>query len=64
MTTTVHILISGNKKCLVKVVNEDGSDSMNYAPRQVAPGEFMQVLIHGEQSVSVVEVGDFVSQFS
>lgn len=61
MTTTVRVMIEGNKKCEVKVIAEDGSDYQNYPPREVAPGSFTTVCIHGEQTVSVVEVGEFVS---
>ena len=61
MTTTVKILIEGNKQCIVKIVEADGTDSMNYPPRNVMPGCFTTVGIHGKQTVSVVEVGEFLS---
>ena len=61
MTTTVHILIQGNKKCAVKVIEADGSDSKGYPPRDVMPGSVTVVLIHGEESVSVQETGEFLS---
>ena len=61
MTTTVKVLIEGNKKCEVKVLAEDGSDYPSYPPREVAPGSFTTVCIHGAQKVSVVEVGEFIS---
>jgi hypothetical protein len=61
MTTTVKVLIEGNKKCEVKVIDADGSDSKGHPPRDVMPGSFTTVLIHGEQSVSVVETGEFIS---
>lgn len=61
MTTTVHVLIQGNKNCEVKVIEADGSVSTGYPPREVAPGSFTMIGIHGEQQVSVKEVGVFVS---
>lgn len=61
MTTTVKVLIEGNKKCAVKVIEADGKDSTSYPPRDVAPGSFTTVGIHGEQKVSVVETGEFLS---
>lgn len=61
MTTTVKVLIEGNKKCEVKVIEGDGSDSKSYPPRNVMPGSFTTVGIHGEQKVSVVETGEFLS---
>jgi len=61
MTTTVRVLIEGNKACEVKVVEADGNDSKLHPPRRVMPGTFTTVYIHSEQKVSVVEVGDFIS---
>ena len=61
MTTTVKVLIEGNKKCAVKVVEADGNDSTGYPLRDVMPGSFTTVCIHGEQQVSVKEVGEFIS---
>jgi len=61
MTTTVKVLVEGNKKCEVKVIEENGSDSTTYPPRAVMPGSFTTVCIHGEQKVAVIETGDFVS---
>ena len=61
MTTTVRVLIEGNKKCEVKVIEGNGSDSTSYPPRDVMPGSFTTVGIHGEQKVSVIETGDFLT---
>jgi hypothetical protein len=61
MTTTVKVLIEGNKKCAVKVIQEDGSDSKSYPPRDVMPGSFASLGIHGGQLVSVIETGDFLN---
>lgn len=60
MTTTVRVLIEGNKACEVKVVEADGSDSKHYPPRDVRPGGFTYVCIHGDQSVAVREIGEFL----
>ena len=57
MTTTVKILIEGNKACEVKVESEGAE------PGQVStvkPGEFATKLISGTQRVSVAEVGEFL----
>lgn len=63
MTTTVKVLIEGNKACEVKVIGADGPDGkwQDPAPVTVKPGEFATKLIHGDQSVSVKEVGEFLS---
>ena len=61
MTTTVRILIEGNKACEVKVIEENGADSTNYPPVEVLPKSFTTVCIHGEQTVSVKEIGGFIS---
>ena len=60
MTTTVRVMIEGNKKCEVKVIEADGSDSLNQSARDVMPNSFTTVLIHGEQKVSVIETGGFL----
>jgi hypothetical protein len=60
MTTTVKVLIEGNKECEVKVINEDGSDSTGYPPRNIKPNTFTTIAIHGEQTVSVKEIGGFI----
>lgn len=56
MTTTVKILIEGNKACEVKVEGNEGDQ-----PVTVQPNNYTTKQIHGEQRVTVVEVGDFVS---
>ena len=61
MTTTVRVLIDGNKACTVKVVEADDKDSTGYPPRDVKPGGFATICIHGEQKVSVIETGEFLS---
>lgn len=57
MTTTVRVLIEGNKACEVKVEGQGTSDT----PTTVKPGSFTLKNIHGEQFVSVKEVGEFLS---
>ena len=57
MTTTVKVLIEGNKACEVKV---DGNET-GYPTKTVKPGQFHTVCISGEQSVSVKETGEFIS---
>ncbi len=61
MTTTVTILIAGNKACETKVIEADGSDSTAYPSKEVKPQGFRVVGIHGEQKVSVVETGPFLN---
>lgn len=57
MTTTVKVLIEGNKACEVKVEGQGSSDT----PSTVKPGSFVTKSIHGDQRVSVVEVGEFLT---
>lgn len=59
MTTTVKILIEGNKACEVKV-ESDGAEPGQIST--VKPGQFTTKLIHGDQRVSVVEVGPFLTE--
>lgn len=70
MTTTVRILVEGNKACEAKVVDpladslrqqSAGIQVMQPAPKLVQPGSFVILNIHGEQKVEVREVGDFLS---
>jgi hypothetical protein len=64
MTTTVKVLIEGNKACQVKVVQytSDGREKISPdLPKTVKPGSFATVQIHGEQWVEVVETGEFLS---
>lgn len=56
MTTTVKVLIEGNKACEVRVAGMESPDT----PTIVKPGQFTTKHIHGEQRVSVVEVGEFL----
>lgn len=58
MTTTVKILIEGNKACEVGIV--DAPDAPMREPVVVKPGSFVTKLISGEQSVRVKETGDFL----
>jgi hypothetical protein len=60
MTTTVHVLVQGNKACEVKVVLPDGSNYSGVTPRTIKPQEWTTVSIHGDQSVKVTEVGAFL----
>ena len=57
MTTTVRILIEGNKACEVYVSEPEGQPQL---PDTVKPGEFATKYIHGEQKLVVKEVGDFL----
>lgn len=57
MTTTVKVLIEGNKACEVKTI---GPTEVGEATT-VKPGTFTTKLIHGEQYVSVKEVGEFLT---
>ena len=58
MTTTVKVLIEGNKACEVYVSN--GPEVPPDAPTTVKPGEFTSKLIHGDRYVVVKEVGEFL----
>ena len=59
MTTTVRVLIEGNKAC--EAYRSNGPDKPPESPVTVKPGEFATLYISGEQSVVVQEVGDFLS---
>jgi hypothetical protein len=59
MTTTVRILIEGNKNVLAKVVEADGVTVRE--EKEIAPNSFASFLIHGEAKVSVEEIGEFVN---
>ena len=59
MTTTVKVLIEGNKACEVYVSNGDGKEPEQ--PKTVQPGSFATMGIHGEKYVVVKEIGDFVN---
>jgi hypothetical protein len=59
MTTTVRVLIEGNKECEVTVQDMVGAPPRD--PVKVMPGSFTVKTIHGEQSVLVKEIGGFVS---
>ena len=59
MTTTVRVMIEGNKKVIAKVVGSDGESVAQ--EKEIAPNSFASFLIHGDQHVEVQETGDFVS---
>ena len=59
MTTTVKVLIEGNKACEVYVSNEP--DAPPDSPTTVMPGTFTTKLIHGDKFVVVKEVGEFLT---
>jgi hypothetical protein len=59
MTTTVKVLIEGNKACEVYVSN--GSGAQPDVPSTVQPGTFVTKLIHGDKYVVVKESGEFLS---
>lgn len=59
MTTTVKVLIEGNKACEVYVSN--GPDAQPDAPTTVLPGRFTTKLIHDDKYVVVKEVGEFLN---
>ncbi len=65
MTTTVKVMIEGNKACEVKVIEPGKPDgpSVVIVPAQIGvragtPPAIVQ--IYGEQSVSVKETGEFL----
>lgn len=59
MTTTVRILVEGNKAVEVLVKNDDGS--IKKEPSTTLPGSFVVESIHGGQTISIREVGDFIN---
>lgn len=61
MTTTVTVLIAGNKNCEVRVVNEKGENHGGYPTQIVPPKGFTSVCIYDGLSVSVKEIGDFLT---
>lgn len=61
MTTTVQVLIEGNKACEVKVMGADGSDSKQWPTHILMPGTFVTRTISGPQILSVIEIGDFLN---
>lgn len=58
MTTTVRVLIEGNKACEAKVTGPQQTDAQH---KTLKPGEFAVLTIHGESRVEVKETGDFLS---
>ena len=60
MTTTVRVLIEGNKACEVKVIEENGTENTTYPPVIVWPKSFAIVAIHGYQTISVKEISEFI----
>ncbi len=61
MTTTVKVLIEGNKACNVKVTGPVDPESSQAKGVTVKPGSFTTMLIHGDQVLAVQETGDFLS---
>lgn len=57
MTTEVIVLVRGNKECEVKLVEPGGAD---LPPIRIRPNNSTWMYIHGDQQVTVKEVGDFV----
>lgn len=57
MTTTVKILIEGNKACEVCVSSPEKSQEATV----VLPGTFTTKLIHGNLQLTVKETGDFLA---
>ena len=60
MTTTVTVLISGNKACAVDVVIPGITDKIPMEPKIVKPGSFTTLTISGDQELRVREVGEFI----
>lgn len=56
MTTTVRVMVSGNKACEVAV-----KGSLSDTPTVIKPGQFVDKLVHGELELTVKEVGEFLS---
>ena len=61
MTTTVKVLIEGNKACNVKVIGPIDPASSQAIGVTVKPGSFTTMNIHGDQVVAVQETGDFLT---
>ena len=61
MTTTVRVLIEGNKACEVRVEGDGSESNTGHVPEIIKPGTFTTKLIHGEQYVTVKETGDFLN---
>lgn len=59
MTTTVRVLIEGNKAC--EVYRSNGPDRQPESPVTVRPMAFTTLTISGEQAVVVKEIGEFIS---
>lgn len=57
MTTTVKILIEGNKACELQVTSGDTPDP---SPTIVKPGQFGTRFISGEQVLRIKETGEFL----
>lgn len=57
MTTTVKILVEGNKACEVKLSGPEKTQEATI----VMPGTFTTKLIHGDLQLTVKETGDFLT---
>ncbi len=54
MTTTIRIMVDGNRPCEIAVEGEGSKPQ----PKLVGPGCFHTVMIHGGQKVTVKEVAE------
>lgn len=61
MTTTVRVLIDGNKACNVKVIGPIEPENPNALGVTIKPGQVATMQIHGDQAVAVQETGEFLS---
>lgn len=57
MTTSVTLVVSGNKKVAATTANYAGDEISTVI---IAPGEHKTILLHSDQEFRVKEVGDFV----
>ena len=62
MTTTVRILIEGNKVCEVQTIEilGDGAQRAAVPSTYVKPGQWVSRMVHGTQQVRITEVGEFL----
>jgi hypothetical protein len=63
MTTTVQVIISGNKKVEVQKLEDSGRDDMQFHTEraEMSPGTHKTFNIHDKQYLQIKEIGDFVS---
>jgi hypothetical protein len=60
MTTTVTVLIQGNKACEVSVSSPSRNDLVGALASTVSPGEFVTKTIHDDMMITVKETGEFL----